>query len=68
MVVFTIMPDGNTACASYDAAQCLWGIAYDQIDFTKVKPLVCGDGHRAVWGSTGYEDPKHWCNLGKQAP
>jgi hypothetical protein len=68
MVVFTIMPDGNPACASYDASGCLWGVSYDQIDFTKVKPLVCGDGHRAVWGATGYEDPKHWCNLAKQVP
>jgi hypothetical protein len=33
------------------------------IDFSRLRPLVCGAAHRAVWGSTGFEDPKHWCNL-----
>ncbi len=28
--------------------------------------LVCGEMHRARWGVTGYEDPKHWCNLAKK--
>jgi hypothetical protein len=65
LVVFTIMPDGNPACASYDSAHCLWGYTYDQIDFGKIKPLICGEGHRIKWGVTGYEDPKHWCNLSK---
>ena len=31
----------------------------------KMKPLVCGKMHQTVWGATGYEDPKHWCNLAK---
>jgi hypothetical protein len=33
------------------------------IDFTKVRPLVCGPVHRKLYGVTGYEDPNHWCNL-----
>ena len=65
-MVFTIMPDGNPACASYDGANCLWGLSYDQIDFTRLEPLVCGEGHRARWSVTGYEDPKHWCNLARR--
>jgi hypothetical protein len=65
-VVFTIMPDGNPACASYDAAICLWGVSYEKIDFARLRPLVCGQMHRARWGVTGYEDPKHWCNLAKK--
>lgn len=65
LLVFTIMQDGNPACASYDGAQCLWGLTYDQIDFGRLKPLVCGEEHRAKWGVTGYEDPKHWCNLAR---
>ncbi len=65
-MVFTIMPDGNPACASYDGANCLWGLSYDQIDFTRLEPLVCGEGHRARWSVTGYEDPKHWCNLARK--
>jgi hypothetical protein len=52
---------GNPACATYNARQCLRGLKEDQIDFTRVKPLICGAAHRAVWGVTGYEDPKHWC-------
>ena len=59
------MPDGNPACASYDQASCLWGVAVADLDFTKMKPLVCGKMHQAVWGATGYEGPKHWCNLAK---
>ncbi len=26
------------------------------------KPLVCGDQHKNVWGSTGYDSPSHWCS------
>ena len=64
-LVFTIMPDGNPACASYDGASCLWGQKYDDIDFSKLKPLVCGAAHKAQWGSTGYEDSTHWCSLAR---
>jgi hypothetical protein len=63
LLVYTIMSDGNPACASYDAGGCLWGQTYNQIDFTRVRPLVCGQEHRAKWGVTGYEDAKHWCSL-----
>jgi hypothetical protein len=65
LLVFTIMPDGNPACASYDASGCLWGQKYDDIDFSKLKPLVCGPAHKALWGATGYEDPMHWCSLAR---
>jgi hypothetical protein len=64
-LVFTIMPDGNPACASYDGASCLWGQKYDDIDFSKLKPLVCGAAHKAQWGATGYEDSTHWCSLAR---
>ena len=63
LLVYTIMSDGNPACASYDGGGCLWGQTYDRIDFTRVRPLVCGQEHRAKWGVTGYEDAKHWCSL-----
>ena len=66
LLVFTIMPDGNPACASYDGSACLWGQSYDQIDFRRVRPLACGQEHRAKWGVTGYEDPKHWCALARR--
>ena len=62
-LVFAITADGNPGCASYDGARCLWGTRMADIDFSKVKPLVCGAQHRRLYGATGFEDPKHWCNL-----
>jgi hypothetical protein len=64
-LAFTILPDGNPACASYDQRRCLWGVAVADLDLSKLQPLACGDMHQAVWGVTGYEDPKHWCSLAK---
>ncbi|HKS21594.1 MAG TPA: serine protease [Thermoanaerobaculia bacterium] len=64
-LAFTIMPDGNPACASYDQKTCLWGATVADLDLSKLKPLACGEMHRSVWGVTGYEDPKHWCRLAK---
>ena len=57
--------EGYRACASYDGASCLWGQKYDDIDFSKLKPLVCGAAHKAKWNATGYEDPMHWCSLAR---
>lgn len=65
LLVFTIMADGNPACASYNGASCLWGVPLAQIDLARLKPLVCGEAHRALWGATGYEDPNHWCSLAR---
>jgi len=62
-LVFTITNDGNPACASYDGRNCLWGQSIRDIDFGRVRPLVCGAGHRKLYGVTGFEDPNHWCNL-----
>jgi hypothetical protein len=62
-LAYTIMADGNPACATYDGANCLWGTRMAEIDFAKVRPLACGARHRQLYGSTGFEDPKHWCNL-----
>lgn len=65
-LVFTITGDGNPACASYDGSNCLWGKTKAEIDFTKVRPLVCGAAHRRLYGVTGFEDPGHWCNLAQR--
>jgi hypothetical protein len=66
LLVFTIRPDGNPACASYDGGGCLWGMPYNQIDFKRLQPLVCGQTHGAMFGVTGYEDPRHWCNIARR--
>ena len=65
-LVFTLGAGNNPACASYDARNCLWGLSIGEIDFSKVRPLVCGAAHRTLYGVTGYEDPKHWCNLAQR--
>ncbi|HZI82104.1 MAG TPA: toll/interleukin-1 receptor domain-containing protein [Vicinamibacterales bacterium] len=65
ILVFTITPDGDPVCASYDGSGCLWGQRYDDIDFSKVKTLACGAAHKARWGVTGYEDPMHWCSIAR---
>lgn len=65
LLAYTFMPDGNPACASYDGANCLWGIAPAQLDWRRLQPLACGEAHRRRWNSTGYEDPKHWCSLAR---
>jgi hypothetical protein len=64
-LAFRIVAGGNPECASYNGRDCLWGEAPNQIHFDRVLPLVCGADHRDKWGVTGYEDPKHWCNLAR---
>ncbi len=63
LLAYTVMPDGNPACASYDGTACLWGVAPDKLDLQRLQPLACGEAHRRRWNSTGYDDPKHWCSL-----
>ena len=65
LVVFRMMGN-NPACASYNGRDCLWGVSSDRIEFNRVQPLVCGSRHKAVWGVTGYENPRHWCNLARR--
>jgi hypothetical protein len=67
LLAFTITSEGDPACASYDGTNCLWGQPIRDIDFSRVRPLVCGAGHRDLYGTTGFEDPNHWCNLALRA-
>jgi hypothetical protein len=59
----TTLPDGNSACATYDGLNCLWGVPFASIDFSKVVPVVCGEQFRRIWNTTGYESPQHWCRI-----
>jgi hypothetical protein len=68
LLSYTVTRDGHPACASYDGRSCLWGVAERDIDFTRVKPLVCGEPHRRLYGETGYENAGHWCNLALRRP
>jgi len=64
-VVFRITYGGNPACASYNGRDCLWNVPMGAIDFYRLRPLVCGADHLDKWGSTGYEQPRHWCSLAR---
>jgi hypothetical protein len=68
-LLIAIMPGGNPACASYNGSQCLRGLtSINEVAFDRLRPLVCGEAHRAKWGVTGYEDRKHWCSLARSIP
>lgn len=41
---------------------------YVKSHFRQVKPLECGEKHKKVWGSTGYDDENHWCNFANKLP
>lgn len=66
--------EGNTECASLDGRNCLWSNNIESCNnyikqyenSSQLKPLKCGQMHRSVWGSTGYESPQHWCSNGKK--
>ena len=60
------MSDGNPACESYDAANCLWGVPFSELDMQRIRVLASGKPHFARWGATGYEDPKHSCSIARR--
>lgn len=55
---------GNVQCYSTDGVNCAWGTsAVNAAKDPAPKPLSCGAAHKAIWGSTGYDTPNHWCGL-----
>ncbi|MCW5255861.1 phosphatidylinositol-specific phospholipase C domain-containing protein [Verminephrobacter aporrectodeae subsp. tuberculatae] len=51
-------------CASNDGIRCLRGVS--SAEATRATTvLVCGQDHRAKWGSTGYENRSHWCSIAR---
>jgi predicted nucleic acid-binding Zn-ribbon protein len=66
-LITRINSDGNAECGSDDSKNCVQGTA-DVVNKYKIaKPrwanaLMCGDHHKSVYGSTGYEVAGHWCN------
>ena len=57
---------------SRNGRDCLWDqsrceankAAYGQNPVSNT-PLICGEMHNRVWGSTGYNNPAHWCVKGR---
>jgi hypothetical protein len=59
--------DGEIACMSYNAKDCLWGndetckSLLSNANRSAIRPLVCGGDHAQKWGGPGYDNPGHWC-------
>jgi len=58
-------------CMSANARDCMWTTPQNCNNLINnppenINPLVCGEMHRQKWGSTGYNDPNHWCPRGKE--
>ena len=60
-VHYRVEADGNFSCYSEDGVNCQSGTP--STDPLKVKPLVCGRAHKAVWPTYGYDVSWHWCNV-----
>jgi hypothetical protein len=60
---------GDVQCMSIDGKNCLPGGCQKNLTTPpqNILPLVCGEPHKAMWGSTGYDNPAHWCNTTRSA-
>ena len=60
----------EVACLATDGKQCLWGTCKRGRIVKRiprnVNPLKCGADHKAKYGSTGYDNPSHWCAKGNK--
>ncbi|AMN83583.1 hypothetical protein D5b_00153 [Faustovirus] len=65
---------GNIECAGTDGKTCLRfpteplanaaAVTYNAANSAGLKPLACGDAHKAIYGNTGYDQgANHWCNV-----
>jgi hypothetical protein len=52
-------------CLSNNMRGCLWNQNIKTPAANDVnalwQPLSCGDPHKKIYGTTGYENPNHWC-------
>ena len=59
---------GDVECMSSDGGSCLWKTsqaecnALVQNPVSPMNPLTCGTMHQQLYGSTGYDNPAHWCS------
>ena len=60
-IIYSVLPDGNIQCASYDGINCLLSTAVSALNVDNITPLVCGPAHTLVLGFSGYDTPGHWC-------
>jgi len=63
---------GEIQCMSENGRDCLWKKNHTDCSAllnsvpSLLNPLNCGVDHKKKWGSTGYDNPNHWCYKGKQ--
>lgn len=65
---------GDIECISTDGANCKWQrdstsckqLVDDPPAPSELRPLTCGPAYKELYGSTGYDNPKHWCAVGKK--
>ena len=66
---------GDVECMATNGKDCLWTADLNTCnntigqnnDSTKLNPLACGDMHKSIYGSPGYDNPAHWCAITKAA-
>ncbi len=61
---------GDVECLSTDGLGCVvqaTGLDVSRLGIPEsaVKPLVCGDMHKKLYGFSGYESDGHWCSRAK---
>lgn len=70
-VPIALTATGDVACMSYNQRDCLWSNTCENILATalriRLQPVICGEMHRAIFGSEGYDNPNHWCQKGRLA-
>jgi hypothetical protein len=63
---------GDVQCMSNNHKDCAWKADETQCKtavttpVVPLDPLTCGNGHKAAWGSPGYDNPDHWCSKVKK--
>lgn len=62
---------GDIECMSTNNKDCAWKSNNTECQallispVTPLNPLACGTMHNEKYGSTGYNNPDHWCSKGK---
>jgi len=59
---------GDVQCMSTNGKDCWWGRCRGRKvpRHGRLRPLVCGAHHKKMWGGTGYNNKRHWCNKVKK--
>jgi hypothetical protein len=70
-VAVSVNGAGDIQCLATDSKNCLWDYSQQACSnrisqwSNNASPLVCGANYRALYNVTGYDQPTHWCSLGR---